>query len=344
MTAARSANRLLKGGLALGFLIVALSAWVAFWSPPKVKTILPQRGNAAEVVYATGTVEPRDWAKVVSLYRRRIIEICSCEGKRVRKGDVLARLDNIEERAVLNELEARRQTLKADAERIAILLKRDAATQVSYDEKLTQIREYDARIAAQKDRIFDLELVAPIDGVVLRSDATVGEIAGTGDNDVLFWVGELKPLEVNSDVNEEDIAKIQLGQEALLRHDGFPNKTLSAAVAHLTPKGDPNTKTFSITLALPDDTPLQIGMSVEANIVVRKADNVLLLPIEAIKDGFVQTVADHRIRKTPVTTGIRGGRMAEIASGIDEKTPVVTPWEALLADGERVQAVAGARK
>ena len=57
--------------------------------PPSPAT----RGTAVEIVYATGGVEPVRWAKVASVIRDRIVEICDCEGKTVAKDDVLARLD-----------------------------------------------------------------------------------------------------------------------------------------------------------------------------------------------------------------------------------------------------------
>ena len=159
-----------------------------------VKTVAVKRGTAAEVVYATGVVEPERWAKVVALQRKRIVWMCNCEGKAVKKGEVLARLDSFEERALLTELLARRKRLSLDADRIRKLVARAVSPQTSLDQLLTQIQEYDARIAAQKDRIRDLELRAPLDGVVLREDGAVGEIAGTTASDILFWVGPPKPL------------------------------------------------------------------------------------------------------------------------------------------------------
>lgn len=328
-------------GLALG---IAALAWWLIYARPDVITTLPRRGDAAEVVYATGTIEPRDWAKVVAMQRRRIVDACACEGQPVKKGDVLARLDDVEERAVLAELEARRATINADVQRLARLLARNVTTQVAYDEKVTQLREIDARIAAQKDRLDDLDLKAPMDGVVLRKDATVGEIAGTGLNDVLFWVGNPKPLEVDAEVNEEDIAKVTVGQSVLLRHDGFPGATLPARVGHITPKGDPGTKTFSVTLELPDDTPLKIGMSVEANIIVREAKNVLLVPADALAGDHVQSVAGGRIKRLPVKAGIRGSQAVEIVSGLDEGTPILSPALPTLPDGTRVRARAQTTK
>ena len=247
-----------------------------FLLAPEVATVEARRGTAVEVVYATGAVEPRRWAKVISLQRKRIIELCDCEGKVVKLGDVLGRLDDVEERAQLTELEARARRIELDTQRIKGLVDRQAATQTSYEQSLTQLQEYQARIVAQKDRIADLVLRAPMDGTVLRRDGEVGEIAGTGANDVLFWVGQQKPLRVVADVNEEDVPRVRVGQKVLLRSEGFSTTQLTAEVADITPKGDPVAKTFRVYLALPDDTPLRIGMSIEANIVTprgqRRAD------------------------------------------------------------------------
>jgi membrane fusion protein (multidrug efflux system) len=322
-------------------LLVALAAAAALWwwlQVPQVASTTVMRGDAAEVVYATGTVEPRHWAKVSALIRKRIVEMCDCEGKPVSKGDVLARLDDQEEKAVLSELQARRDRFMEDANRLKGLVERNIASRVAYDDKLTQIREYDARIAAQKDRIADLELRSPVDGVVLRRDGQVGEIAGTTNADVLFWVGQPRPLRIVAEVNEEDIAKVREGQKVLLRHEGFRGAVLEASIGEITPKGDPTTKTFRVFFALPDDTPLKIGMSIEANIVVREAKGVLLLPADAIRDGHVLAVEGGRIKRIPVVTGIKGTRMVEIVSGLAPERAVVTPFRADLSNGARVSA------
>lgn len=322
--------------LVLAAVVAAGFAWR--WRTTEVTIVLPQRGPVAEVVYATGIVEPRRWAKVVSLQRRRIIDMCDCEGKTVRKGEVLARLDDLEERSALIELEARAGRLKEDAERMRGLVERNVTSRVAYDEKLTQIREWEARIEAQRSRLLDLELRAPMDGVVLKRDSEVGEIAGTGLNDVLFWIGEPKPLRITADVNEEDIVKVKAGQRILLRHDGFPDGALLATINSITPKGDATSKTFRVYFSLPDDTPLKIGMSVEANIIVRESPSALVVPADAIIEGNVFVVRDGRLVRRPVKTGIKSARAVEILSGVEEGEPVVSPAANTLKDDQRVRS------
>lgn len=331
----RAGVRFLAFGLAAALAAAAALWWYA--RGPVVQVAVVKRGDAAQVVYATGIVEPLHWAKVTALKRKRIVEFCKCEGQSVKAGDVLGRLDDAEERAVLTELEARLERLKADTERIRTLVKRNVASRITLDEKLTEVREIEARVEAQNNRIDDLKLRSPVDGIVLRSDGEVGEVAGTGPDDALFWVGQPKPLHVVSEVNEEDIGMVAKGQKALLRHEGFDDGALHSIVQSLTPKGDPESKTFRVYLALPDDTPLMIGMTVEANIVVSEVADANLVPAEAIHNGSVLVVADGRVKQTPVAVGIRGTRMVEVRKGLAAGMTVLSPFRGDLKDNVRVR-------
>ncbi|MCC2105556.1 MAG: efflux RND transporter periplasmic adaptor subunit [Hyphomicrobiales bacterium] len=316
----------------------AFLGWRRFGAAPQVAVVAIKRGSVAEVVYATGVVEPTRWAKVIAYQRKRIVDICDCEGKTVKAGDVLARLDDTEEKANVAELEARRALLKNDVDRVSGLYKLNAATKTALDQAITALREYDARIEARKQKMADLVLRAPIDGVVLKREGHIGDMAGTGVNDALFWVGKPKPLRIDADVNEEDMPRVKVGQKVLLRHDGFPGQALEAAVDDITPKGDPQTKTFRVYLALPNETPLRIGMSVEANIVIAARENALVVPAEAIFNGAVDRVADGVVARTPVKTGVRGVRLVEVLAGLDEGARVISPARRDLKDGARVRA------
>jgi len=252
--------------LALG--VAAGAGAYYFFQPPVVTVSLATHAPVSEVVYGTGTVEPVRWAKVIPFARRRIVELCRCEGQGVRQGQVLARQDDAEEQAALNELTARREQLDRDLDRSDKDFQKGSVTKQQNEQLKTQLRELDFRITAQKERINALVLKAPLDGMVLRRDGEVGEIAGP--TDVLFWVGPPTPMQVVAEINEEEIPKIALGQKAFLRNEAFPDQTLNASVSAITPKGNPESKTFRVYLLLPRDTPLRIGMTVEVNIVFRE--------------------------------------------------------------------------
>jgi RND family efflux transporter MFP subunit len=197
------------------------------------------------------------------------------------------------------------------------------------------LRAIQGLISVQLEKLTDYTISSPIDGVVLRRDGEVGEIAEVGQ--VLFRIGVLKPLQIVAEVNEEDIPRVAVGQTVLLRTDAFAGRRLVGKVREVTPIGDPIAKTYRIKVALPDDTPLLPGMSVEANVVTREKPDALLVPADAVTGSSVFVVDGGRVRRRDVEIGIRGTRAVEILSGLSDKERVVSPVPSNLTDGRRVR-------
>lgn len=324
-------------------IVVALAAGAWWWlrgRGAEVSTVTPMRGTAVEIVYATGAVEPVRWSKVTSFIRQRIVEICECEGRSVKRGDVLARLDDKEIRAQLHELSAREDFAKREVSRATELIARGAATAQAHERVSTELRQIQGLLSVLMERLDQYTITSPMDGVVLRQDGEVGEIAEVGS--ILFRVGVPKPLQVEAEVNEEDIPRVKIGQLVLFRTDAFPDRRIEGKVREITPMGDPVTKTYRIRVDLPDDTPLRIGMSVEANIVTREKENALLIPADAVQGSHAFVINGHVARRREVRIGIRGTRAVEILEGLTEQDRVISPVSSAIADGRRVREKAAA--
>lgn len=315
--------------------------WWTYGRLTEVAVVSPVRGTAVEIVYATGAVEPVRWSKVTSLVRQRIVEICNCENKEVKRGDVLARLDDKEIRAQLHELRAREDFAKREVARTTELIGRGAITTQAHEKALTDLRQIQGLILVLEERVGQYTITSPMDGIVLRQDGEVGEIVEAGT--VLFRVGVPKPLEVEAEVNEEDIPRVAVGQLVLFRTDAFPGRRIEGKVREITPMGNPVTKTYRVRFDLPDDTPLRIGMSVEANIVTREKDNALLIPTAALTGSHIFIVDGGRARRREVKIGIKGTRATEILEGLDVKDQVVSPAVTGLRDGTPVRLRRGAQ-
>ena len=305
-----------------------------FFRPPTVTTATAILAPVSEAIYGTGTVEPERWAKVVPLQRRRLVELCRCEGQAVKVGQVLGRQDDAEEVSALHELEINQEQLVRDLNRAEPDRDKNDAAKTVYEQRFTQLEESKSRISAQKVRIDSLVLRAPLDGMVLRRDGEMGEIVGP--TDVLFWVGPPTPMQVVAEINEEEITRIAAGQKAFLRSEAFATQALRATVSQITPKGDPTRKTFRVYLLLPRDTPLRIGMTVEVNIIYREKAAAIVVPAEAVIDNAVQVVRDGKVQRVPITVGIRGSRNVEIIGNVSRDTTVLSPARTDLADGTRV--------
>jgi len=304
------------------------------FQPPTVTAGVAILGPVSEAVYGTGTVEPERWAKVVPLQRRRVVDLCRCEGQAIKTGQVPARQDDTEEVNALHELEINNEQLARDLDRAKRDRDKNDAAKTEYEQRSTQYEQSKSRIGAQKARIDSLVLRAPMDGMVLRRDGEVGEIVGP--TDVLFWVGPPAPMQVVAEINEEEITWISVGQKAFLRSEAFSAQALRATVSQITPKGDPARKTFRVYLLLPRDTPLRIGMTVEVNIIYREKTAAIVVPSEAVAGNAVQVVSGGKIRRVPVTVGIKGSRNVEIIGDVSKGATVLSPARVDLADGTRV--------
>ncbi len=322
-----------------GLAIVSLAAGAAGYfyvvGQPKVNVAAVVRGHAVAAVYATGTVEPVNWAKVSPTVTGRIQTIYVRDGAQVTTGRPLIQLDDREARARLAELEARQRYWREELQRQTTLAERGFASRDARERAQSEFLQADAAIAAQRQRLSDLTLVSPMDGVVLRQDGEVGEVVDK--QQVLFWIGQPKPLRITAEIDEEDIPRVAIAQRTLIKADAFPDQILEGTVAEITPKGDPINKSYRVRIGLPPDTPLKIGMTTEINVVVEERADVPLVPTAAVRGGAVFVVDNGVARRRPVKLGIVGRSLAEVKEGVALGEPVIVNPPEGLADGARVR-------
>ncbi|UGY11882.1 efflux RND transporter periplasmic adaptor subunit (plasmid) [Bradyrhizobium septentrionale] len=194
-------GRKLIGGLV--FVLAAILVW--YLHEPEIAIARAVRGPVAEIVYATGSVEPETWSRLTPLVRGRIIERCRCEGKAVHKGDRLARLDDTEAQATLNDLRALENFRRHEFERQSHLFALGATTAQMEQRAASDLARVQAQIAAQTQRLRFYEIVAPMDGTVLREDGEIGDMVDPGT--ILYRLALAKSLWVVAEVNEEDVPR-----------------------------------------------------------------------------------------------------------------------------------------
>jgi RND family efflux transporter MFP subunit len=316
-------------------IIVAVIVVFTLRSLTAVQTSPIVRGPAVEAVYATGIVEPVLWAKVGPKSTGRIAEIMSHEGDTVKRGTVLARLDDREARANTKQLAAREEFLRDEEKRYRELFAKQLISRQVYEKAVSDHEQALESLNAARQALSDLTLVSPLSGKVLRQDGQAGEVVT--NTSVLFWVGESDRLWVVADVDEEDIPRIRLKQRVLIKADAFAGRTLEGTVVEITPKGDPVNKTYRVRIGLTAGTPLKIGMTTEVNIIVSEAQDTLLAPASAVVDGHVWRVQNGRAIRRDIKTGILGDQKIQILSGVEEGDKVILYPPATLKDGQRVR-------
>ena len=303
--------------------------------PPLVDTAAATRGEAVEIVYATGVVDYVRQARVAPIVTAPIRRVLVEEGQRVRAGQLLAQLEDGPQRGTYAQLAAQASTARLAAERVERLYERGFASRAAWDEARGQRNAAAAAAQSARARLADYAITAPFAASVLRRDAEPGDQATPSR--VLFVLADESSLRVTADLDERDLARVAEGQAALIRADAFPDQAFDAVIAEITPQGDAATRVFRVRLTLDPEAPLRAGMTVEANIVSARRPDAVLAPAAAVRDNAVWVVAGGRVERRDIVRGAVGDQQVEVRDGLAAGERVVLDAPSSLRDGARVR-------
>jgi len=324
-------------------LIVALLGAVLVWTltrPPLVHVAPATRGEAVDIVYATGVVDYVRQARVAPIVTAPILRVPVEEGQHVRRGALLAQLEDGPARAAAAQLEAQASVARLAAARVAQLRAEGFASRAAWDEARGQRDAANAAARAARAQLSYYAISAPFAGAVLRRDAEPGDQATPSR--VLFVIADETSLRVTADLDERDIALVAVGQPALIRADAYPDQHFDATVSEVTPQGDAATRVFRVRLSLDPHASLQAGMTVEANIIAGRREDAVLAPAQAVRDDAIWVEKNGRVERRTIVRGVSGEERVEIRSGLAEGESIVVDPPENLRDGRRVRARATA--
>jgi RND family efflux transporter MFP subunit len=207
-------------------LVVMISSMALLADEPKAgRVVLESKGYV--VPASQVTVSPRVAGQVVEL----LIE----EGKRVKAGEVLARLDPREQEAALQL--ARAELKLAEAELVKAI---EAGTKADTLIGRAKVEAAQARVVLAQQHLEDTVIRAPITGTVLTKRAEVGNLISPNHpvSANLCDLADLRALEVEVSIQERDLGKIAKGQPCQIRLEAFPQTTYRGQVARLLPVAD----------------------------------------------------------------------------------------------------------
>jgi RND family efflux transporter MFP subunit len=325
--------------------------------------------RSASGITANGYVVARTKASVSAKVFGRLAYLGVAEGSIVKKGDIIARLENDDYRAAvdaararLDQLEIERDQAGRELERARQLHDDHVIADAELEERTSRHRSLGAQVESAHAQLqvarasLENTLVrAPFDGTVLRKDAEVGEIvspsaAGGGlTRTAIVTMADLRTLEVEVDVNEAYIAQVTSGQTARTTLDAYPDTSFAGRVRQVVPTADRQKATVQVKVSILDRDP-RILPEMGAKVVFTRDDREtgaaaaprrVLLPSAAIVQGpdgaRVWVVADGRVTARTVDVGPARGDQMEIRRGLDGGESVVLGAPAGLKEGARVR-------
>ena len=315
------------------------------------------RGAVADVVEATGTLEapPGMDVKLAPIAAGRLAQVLVAEGDKVRRGQVLARLDATPLRDAAVQAEAQLAQARAQEANAAIRLGRAsqalaagvAAAQEVDDARLVadsakaSVRTAEALLSTANNQRARGELRAPFDGVVARLLAPAGEPVDPGRP--VVEVARVEVLELRAPVAPALAMRLRPGQVGTLLIDASPGMAFAASVLAVAPLLDPQSGAALVRLRVPNSQGvLKLGSLARARITVDLHQDALLVPREALLGSesgtAVEIVLDGKASRVAVRVGYQDGAVAEILSGLTEGQLVISQGAYALPDGTPVVA------
>jgi len=312
----------------------------------------PAQANA--VLTASGYVVARRKAAVASKGTGTLMFLGVEEGDRVKKGQVVARLEDSDVAATLQRARENLRVAEADLkdakqslERERILLNEGVVAQAEFDAAEARYNRVVASIDAAKFAVKEAEvaventrIVAPFDGTVLKKNADVGEIvaplAGAASSRAaVVTIADMSSFEVDADVSEANITRVSPNQNCEVRLDAYPERGYLAYVSKIVPTADRAKATVLVKIKF-NDYDHRVLPDMSAKITFLSADfaqtaaltrPVLTVPAIAVatRNGrqVVYQVKEDRAVEVPVVVGRLIGNLIEIKQGLKEGQKVI---------------------
>ncbi|CEK12176.1 efflux RND transporter periplasmic adaptor subunit [Legionella hackeliae] len=325
--------------LTVVLLILVIVGWFSLsrLTRETIEVVHPVYGNAVQAAYATGTVEATVMLPISTHIAARLIKLNVDEGSEVKKGEVLAQLEDEQLQQSLVELKEREDLARKRFQRSSTLVTKGVISKDEYDRTLSEWNEARAAVQGVEAQIKYLKLTSPADGRIIRRDGEIGQLIPA--NQAVFWLSCCAPLRISTEVDEEDIAEVRVGQKVLIRADAFPGRIFYGIVQSITPKGDPIARSYRVRIRFVGNTPLLIGMTAETNIILHEKKNALLIPVTAVVENKVWLVKRGRLVHSPVLIGAKGFKQIEIIKGVEPQDLVVLRATPELKPGARVNTI-----
>ncbi len=328
---------------------------------------LTSPAQAHAVLTASGYVVARRKAAVASKGTGTLVFLGVEEGDKVKKGQVIARLEDADVVATLQRAQENLRLAEADLhdaqqslERTRTLLKRGMVAQADFDTAEARHKRVVATIEAAKFAVREAQvavdntrIVAPFDGTVLKKNADVGEmmapLAGAvSSKAAVVTIADMSSLEVEADVSEANIPRVTTRQNCEIALDAYPQQRYPGYVTKIVPTADRSKATVLVKIGfkkydqrvLPEMSAKITFLAPGAAVTESSTRPVLAVPSAAIANrngrAVVFQVKENRAVEVPIVAGQTLGNVVEIKQGLKEGEKVVAKLDDRIKPGVKL--------
>jgi HlyD family secretion protein len=334
----------------------------------KYKEVEVGRGTFQILVTASGVVKPIDRIEIKSKASGQIEDLPVEEGDFVRQGQLIARLDQEDERAAVAQAQADLDIVKAElqqAQRIydrrnelfeKMLVSEEEWNQIELNLTVAKGRlvQVTTTLDRAQERLSESVVRAPIDGVILQKYVEEGQIIASGVSNVgggtpIVDIADMSSVHIEAGIDEVDIGKVQVGQPAVVVADAYPELKFSGQIVRIAPEAkiEQNVTLFNVVVQVENtEGKLKSGMNTTIEITIVKKEDILLIPAMTLQmppgpevaadEGTVLVKQDGEFAPRRVKIGLSNFKQVEILSGLSEGDILGVPMTSRLQE-ENIQ-------
>lgn len=319
---------------------------------PNVEVAQVKTQKIVDDAQAVGTVRSRQSVVLRPEVSGRVTQIAFADGARVRRGQVLVRLDDTLQRAELSQAQAQLSIARANLKRNEELVAQNFVAQRVLDEGRAAVQVAEAQVQLAEARLARMRVVAPFDGTVGIAAVNLGEYVKDGAD--LVNLEDTSALVVDFRLPERFQARVSVGQPVQVQLDALPGQTFTAKIQALEPLVEENARAVvaRAQMSAPKGANLRPGLFARVTVVFNVNEAALVVPEEAIvpqagkqfvirlkKEGEGEQ-AKQLSQRVEVKLGLRRGGQVQILEGVAEgDTVVVAGQQRLQRDGTAVRVV-----
>jgi len=318
---------------------------------PNVKVVNPEQRSFTSILQIIGNAMPNKQVNIHAMEGGFLSVLKKDIGDKVKKGEVLAVLNNPELTRELEINKVAKEVAEANYLRFKkVIEKTPELTTLQEFEKVeaTYLIAY-AKYKATENRDSLLSIRAPFSGVITTRNVELGALIQSGINSsnatALFEIMDMKIIRLTVALPETEVDNISKGMQAKISFSELPSQTFSVHVSRMANAIDNRTKTMKVQLDIPNrNGKIKAGMYANVEIQLQSTGDKISLPNEALivvkSEFFVLQVKEGIVKRTLIKKGLSNTHFFEVLSNeITENSKIIIEGKAMVKAGMQVKAV-----
>ena len=330
-------------------LTVSINSYAAPPAGDKAKHVIVApvvQKQISDRIDALGTARATESVNITSNITEKVKQINFEDGQQIKKGQILAVLEQDEEKAELKRAQAVRGERKLSLQRLQQLEERKLTSPDQIDRTRLELEQAEASITAIKTRISDRVIRAPFDGIVGLRYISVGALVETGD--LIATLDDIREIKLDFSVPSVFLAELKPGLKIRARAAALNNKEYLGEVKSIDSRVDTVTRSIQVRALLPNpDASILPGILMQVELL-RNTRQALVIPEASLipladKQYVMRRVEkDNKdsVEKREVKIGLRLPGYVEILSGLDAGDHVVTHGNSKVRPGDVLDVMA----